>query len=324
MNKKHAHNHIAESRLTLPLISVYGLVIWLLNGFLSPFYPLESKGLTGGAWGQLGCFVLSTALMVFLNNSQSLIRIYSRMVSASFVVLSCVTCFLFNSMDGAIVGLCVIAAYFTAFRSFQDKQATGWIFYTFVCISLGSLLFVQLLYFVPIVWLLMLYMLNSLSWRTFFASILGLITPYWFIVSYLLYKEDFSYFITHFQKLAEFPFPYDYAQLTIAQVLSFAFIVLLALTGIIHYLRNRINDKIRTRQLYSCFICMALLSIAYLAVQPQHYDCMMHILIINTSPLIAHFFALSYTHITEVAFRLVCLTALILTIFSLCLPSLTF
>lgn len=321
---KHLHNRIAESRLALPVISLYGLVIWLLNGFLSPFYPLESKGLSGGAWVQLGCFILSIGLMVLLNNSHSLIRIYSRMVSSSFIVLSCVTCFLFNSMDGSIVGLCTIAAYFTGFRSFQDKEATGWIFYSFACVGLGSLLFVQLFYFVPVLWLLMQFQLNSLSWRTFFASILGLITPYWFIGSYLLYMGDFSFFITHFRKLGELPFPYDYSQLTITQVSSFVFISILALTGIIHYWRNSINDKIRTRQLYGCFITLSMLSIVYMLVQPQHYDCMMHILIINASPLIAHFFALSFTRVTEVAFRLVCFVALLLTIFNLCLPSLTF
>lgn len=319
--KKHAHNHIAESRLTLPIVSIYGLVVWLINGFLSPYYPLESRGLTGGAWVQLGCYVLSVILMVVLNNSHSLIRIYSRLVSASFIVLSCVACFLFNSMDGAIVGLCVIAAYFTGFHSFQDKEATGWIFYSFVCIGLGSLLFVQLFYFIPVLWLLMQLRLNSLSWRTFFASIVGLITPYWFISSYLFFKGNFSFFVTHFEQLGHFPFPYDYSQLTIAQVATFAFIVILTMMGIIHYLHKRINDKIRTRELYGCFITLSLLSIAFMAIQPQHYDCMIHILIINTSPLIAHYFALSYTRVTEVVFRVVCLITLLLTAYNLCLPS---
>lgn len=321
---KRFQNKVAESRKLLPCVALYGIVVWVVNGLLSPYYPLASKGITGGAWVQLGCLALSAALMVILNNSNALIRTYSRTVSASFIVLTCLTCFQFNSVSGAILGLCAVASYLTAFRTYQDKQATGWTFYSFLCVGMASLLFVQVLWFVPVLWLLMQLQLNSLSWRTFFASILGLLTPYWVIMPYVLWQADVQWLVAHFVSLTEVSFPHDFRQLTVSQILSFALITLLTLTSIIHFLRNASADKIRTRQFYGCFILMALLCIAAMVLQPQHYDPLMRLLIINTSPLLAHFITLTHTRITDIAFKVICVVTLLLTIFNLWMPSLTF
>lgn len=310
--KKRAQNVVAESRLTLPTVLTYSILLWLTAGLVAEQW-----------WIQFVCFAVSTYLMAELNNSYALIRIYSRMVSASFLVLLCMTG-LFSSTAGAIAQLCVVASYLTVFHCYQDKTATGWTFYTFVLIGLASLVQVHILYFVPFLWLLMLFNLQCMSWRTFFASIIGLLTPYWFGACYFVYQGDFMLLGEHFASLAVFQYPYDYASLDVRQVLTFAFVVAICLTGIIHYVRNSYNDKIRTRQFYGCFITMSLLVIVLLVVQPQHYDLLMRLLIINTSPLIAHFLSLTYTRITNVAFFVIVVVALALTIVNTWMPSLTF
>lgn len=321
---KRIQGRVAESRRLLPFMAVYGIMVWLVNGLISPFYPLASKGLTGGAWVQLGCLGVSTALMVILNNSNALIRIYSRMVSASFIALCCLTCFQFNSVSGSIVGLCIIASYLCAFRSYQDKTATGWIFYAFLCLGMASLLYPQLFYFIPVFWMFMMFQLFSFSLRTFMASIIGLLTPYWFLMAYFLWQGDFNWITTHFQSLADLPFPYDYHQLTVGQILSYAWIVILFVTGTIHFLHRYLADKIKVRQFYGCFIWMSILCIVAIALQPQHYDCLMRLLIINVVPLIGHFLALTRTRITNIAFIVISVVTLLLTVFNLWMPSLTF
>lgn len=321
---KYTQNIIAESRLTLPFTALYGLAVWVVSGLVSPYYPLESRGIMGGAWVQLLCFALCTMLMVILNNSNSLIRIYSRLVSSTFIVLTCITCFLFNSVSGAIVSLCVIASILTAFRTFQDKQSPGWTYYSFLCTGLGSLVFVNLLWYVPLLWLLMIFQLNSFSFRTFVASLFGLATPYWFLGSWLLYSGKTQWLANHFVPLAEFTLPTDIHQFTVNQLVSYLFVVALALTGTIHFLRNSYADKIRTRQLYGCFIITAGVTAILMVMQPLHYDELMRILIIAVTPLAAHFFALTHTRITDIAFKVVCIAALILTAFNLWMPSLRF
>lgn len=321
---KRIQNKVAESRFTLPAVSAYAVAVWLASGLLIPHIPFTVQELAGGAWVQLVCFVMSAYLMVELNNSNALIRIYSRTVSASFLVMSCMACFLFDSMAGSIVQLCVIAAYTTIFRTYQNKQAVAWTYYAFLCVGMASTVFAQLLFLVPVWWLLMRFQLNSMSWRNFFASLLGLLTPYWFALCLLTYFGNFEYFVDQAQTLVTFQFPYDYTRLTVSQVLVFAFVVVLGITGTIHYWRNSSDDKIRIRQLYGWFIAMSVVCSLWLVAQPQHYDMLLRLLIVNTAPLIAHFLSLTYTRITNIAFYVICVAALLLTVFCLWMPSLTF
>lgn len=329
---KRTQNKVAESRLTLPVVSAYGLLVWLASGMLRPYYVMESEGLTGGAWVQLGCLIISAVLMVVLNNSNALIRIYSRTVSSSYIMLTCAACFLFNSTSGAIVSLCVVAAYLCAFRSFQDKEAMGWTFYAFLCTGLASLVFPPILLYVPIQWLMMKLQLNSLCWRTFFASILGIIAPYWFAATVFLTLNPSLELITQngndylewFQGFFVVPTPPTLATFSVNQLATYGFLALLLLTGIVHYWHDSINDKIRTRQFFGCFIALGVLTAILIPLMPSCFDGLLQMLIINTSPLIAHFIALTRTKITNVAFYVIVVTTVLLTLFNLWMPSLSF
>ena len=68
--RKRIKNRIAGSRFAFPVMAVYGIVVWLLAGAAGEMW-----------WAQFAMYAVSTLLMVMLNNSNSLIRIYSRMVS---------------------------------------------------------------------------------------------------------------------------------------------------------------------------------------------------------------------------------------------------
>ena len=97
MKIKRTQNRVAESRLTLSAVMVYAIAVWLAGGLLQQ-----------QLWPQLVCFLLSTYLMVVLNNSNALIRVYSRTISCSFIILTCAANFLFSSFAGAFFTLCSI------------------------------------------------------------------------------------------------------------------------------------------------------------------------------------------------------------------------
>lgn len=272
-------------------------------------------------WIQFGCFLLTTYLMVLLNNSNALIRIYSRVISVTFLILSCMACFLFSSLYGNLTQLCIVASYLILFQSYQDKAAAGLTYYGFLCIGLTSLTFVHILYFVPFLWILMLSCLQSFSLRTFFASLLGIITPYWLGICWLVYQGSLPLFVDHFAPLIRFHTPFDFSILNNSQTTTFAFVILLAVIGTVHYWRTYYSDKIRTRQLFVIFIWIDLLTVAFICLQPQYYDPLIRILIINTAPLTGHFIALTHTKITNITFCLICITALLLTGYNLWMSS---
>lgn len=303
--QKRIQNKVAESRFAFPVVAVYGLLVWLAAGAIENMQ-----------WMQFAMYAVSTVLMLTLNNSNALIRIYSRMVSCSFIVMACSATFLFQSLKVEAVQMLFVLFYLSLLRSYQDKRAPGIVFYSFACIGLISLWFVQILYFVPVFWLLMATNLMAFGNRMFWASILGIIVPYWFMAGYYLYMGNIDDLQSHFLQLVDFQPLFGIEIPDMHRLATFAVVALLAVIGIVHYLRNSYLDKIRTRMIFEMFITVDLLAMAFLVLQPQHFDMLMPIVIVNTSCLYAHFIALTKTRITNIVFLLVCVLMLALTVFN--------
>ena len=299
-------NRISRSRILLPSMGVYAIAVWLLCGLVSDHL-----------WLQFASFVISSYLMVELNNSNALIRIYSRMVSCSFIMMVCISTFLFKSASAMLLSIFVVMSFVTAFLTYQDKSSMGRTFYSFLSLGLATLIEIRLLYFAPVMWIAMFFYLRSLTVRIFISSLFGLACPYWVISLYLIFTNDFTLAVSHFSQLFEFGHIADFSQVPVSALVSICFVTILSVTGIIHYIRNRINDKTRTRMLYNTFILFNIATIVFLIIQPQLYMPLLTILIVVSSPLIAHFIALTHTWITNMSFKAIAITALALTIINI-------
>ena len=311
--KKLLQNRVAESRLALPVMMVVGIGCWVLAGAVTQMW-----------WLQLGCWIVSSFLMMEINNANVLIRVYSRMISCVFIALTCCASFLFSSVTCGITGMCVCATWLLLFRSYQDKQASGWTFYAFVCLGAASLAFPQILFYVPLLWLLMASNLQSLSWRTLSASLLGLLLPYWIGGCWLVWTGDFTPLVSHLDQLTTFRFPIRYSIIGTGRQAVIGFSLLMAVIGTIHFMRQKSNDKMRVRQLYGFFFWMSAATLLFILLQPQHADSLLPILIINTSPLAGHFFSLSAGRVPNAIFVLASISALLITLYNLWNTSFTF
>ncbi|MBR2102258.1 MAG: hypothetical protein IJ928_05845 [Prevotella sp.] len=307
---KRFQNKIAESRRILPLMVVYALAVWVAA-------ELVSRQL----YVQLACFAVCAYLMVELNNSNSLIRIYSRMVSCSFLALTSMSTFLFPSFRAALVTLCFISFYTILFHTYQDRQSPGFTFYAFFALGIASVMFPQVVFFVIPLWLMMAFWLMALTPRMFFASLLGLVAPYWFIVPYYFYVGLQHRFIPHAHSIITFRplFPHPLPNLHL--LLSFAFVLILGIVGTVHFLRQSSKDKIRTRMLFSVIITMFWLTTLFIILQPQHFETLFGFMTVNASVLIGHFIALTHTRFTNFAFKLMIIAVLALTAYNLWMPS---
>ena len=303
---KRLQNRIAESGLILPVAAVYTVVIWLLAGLV-----------TYNLWPQLACLTASAYLFVEISNSNALLRVRSRMVTTTFLFLTCLYPEGFSSLSGSFTQLTFIVSILLLFNTYQDKQSMGKYFYAFLCIGLCSLKYVHILYLVPVLWLLMETQMQSLSLRTLSASIIGLITPYWFLALWFIYIQDFTLVVQHFEQLGVFEFPCDYTQITPGQLLVYFFLLVLSVWSIIHFWHTSYEDKIRTRLLYGFFMLMTLLVMLFIALQPQHFDSLIRIVIICASPLVAHLLTLTSSRITNIAFFVVLAICLFITVFNL-------
>ncbi len=287
---------------------VYSVIIWLLAGLL-----------TEGWWLQFICFAVCCYLVMLINNVYALIRIYSRMVSCAFIAFMCMNCFLFPSIEGGLAQVCMAGSLLAFFSIYQEQRAPARSYYAFLLWSLASILSVQVLWLVPLLWIFTYTNLMSLSFRNLAASTLGLLTPYWIWFCWQLSKQDLSPLTDHFIPLipqgdALLP---STLSIAIPQLVTLVFSILLIIIGIVHFLRERSGDKIRIRMMFYAFIWLDLSAIAILALQPQLYDIAFRLMAICTAPLLGHFAALSHGKVASITFYTVITCFLLITLFNI-------
>jgi len=303
MSKKLTQNIIAESRKTLPITILYGVGIWLLAGMVN-----------NGWWLQFLFFFASVYAMIHLNNINMMIRIYSRSVSAAYILLSCIAVWQFPSLSGAAIQLGSVLILLLLFSCYQDHETRGRTFYIFLIVSTISLFEPRYLLLLPILWLLMATTVFSLCVRTFLASLIGLITPYWLYFGWLLVSNinNPEMALGLASQFAEAKWAIDYGVFTRQQIIYLALLVVLFIIGAIHFWITSYKDKIRVRQIYTSLIMITVYTLVLLAIQPQMYNVLIYILTITVSPIIAHFVSLTNTRWSNLFF--IVLLAVILTL----------
>ena len=167
--------------------------------------------------------------------------------------------------------------------------------------------------------------LLTLNGRLLTASLLGVSTPYWFVLPLFIFRQDFEPMAAHFRSLIDFtPFGEAYQSLTVNQVIVLSFTTLLLCISIYRFWKYSFEDKIRIRLIYGFITVMSLLCIVCLLLQPQLYQWLMPLIIAFGSPLIAHFFTFTSSKQTNILFMITAVLSVHITIFNLWMPSLNF
>lgn len=311
IHRKRFQNRIAESRWSALGTGIIALIIWALVTLRTEHIEFAVT---------FTCIAMASMMMGQLNSAYALIRIYSRMIMCSFLVLTSIATFLFQDINSALVTLCAAMFYIFLFRCYQDKNSPGFIYYAYLAVGLGSVFWVQTLYFVPVLWIITSTNLLALNFRNFIASLLGILTPYWFLFAWFAFKDDIPEILDHFAGLGDFHQIADFSVLTSHELIALAFMFLLAVTGMIHFANTAHQDNIRTRLFYETFIVMDALAFVYIILQPQHFAYLYGILAINTSPLIGHFIALTHTKWTNGYFKVLLVIALAICAYNILIP----
>ncbi len=306
---KRIQNRIAESRYSLPVVSLVAVCVCIAAGLISR-----------QLWAELGLLALSTYFMMLMNNQHALIRIYSRMVSCAFLVLSLTALFLFPHIESGISALCYAGFYTLLFHSYQDKQSAGFVFYAFLCLGVASMVWMRLLWLVPIFWILLATKMLAFSARTLSASLLGLAFPYWLVGCYRAYTHSFPTVSSVISSFVEIDPLADFSLLPLVVIICVVWVLLLGIVGMCHYLHTSYKDRISTRMIYEFLVIMQVILSLFLVLQPRSYAALLPLLIVNTSPLIAHFLALSHGKVSNISFIAIVVISLVLIVcnFVLC------
>ena len=307
MVKKTLQNKIATSRFALPVTVLYTVLVW---------FPAIRRD--ENIWLPLALLGIATYLMAELDNRNALMRTYSRMISCSFLILNTANIYIFRNYTTSIIQLSTAICYLAFFASYQDKRAMGKVFVAFVAIGSASVLFIQILFFVPILWIILASRIMAMNIRTFLASLVGIVTPYWLLEGYNIAIGKPLQMIHHFIEIAKFdaPFVLPSGDNTYP-IVVFSFMLLLVLIGGIHYLRTSYKDKIRIRSLYEILLIMSICSLFFIAIQPRHWAYIIPMLTVSVSPLIAHYITFTQTRLTNLSFFILMVLTVALTVFNL-------
>lgn len=215
--------------------------------------------------------------------------------------------------------LCAIAFLLLWLTVYQDRNASGRCYYAFLALGLASVLFVQILWSLPLLWILMQTNLMALSWRTWAASVLGVLTPYWAWGSWLLYQGDLTPMGNYLSELIpditniSFTLP----DLPVPQLLSLALATGLIITGTIHFLHKSSGDKIRIRMFFYSFMWLGFTAILFTLLLPEEYDMSFRLMTVCAAPLAGHFIALTNTKATNITFLVLTATTLTITLLNI-------
>lgn len=258
--------------------------------------------------------------MMWINHLFALIKVFSRMIASSYLALTTAMLIVPDIGGGQLravfIQFCLVSFLILFFSCYQYRKAQGVMLYAFMMIGVASLFFKQMLFFVPLLWVLTNSCMVTLNARIWLSSLFGIGLPYLFVFTYYMIAG------TPFAEQTlmanwEFCRAFSFTGVSTTLIVSFLSTSLLSLVGIVHLLREGHKDKVRTRMMYQTFIFIALFAIIMSLIQPQHIAIYIAIQLLSTSAMLGHFFAMTDTKYTNYAFIAIASFTYILTIYNL-------
>lgn len=305
--------------MTLPVVGGVAALLWMVApasltrevfagaeyGFWRFVPAAMQEGYGALGWGFL-CAALAVYMLVELNNKNLLLRVSSRMLGSMLGILLTVAVAYHAFQPGCVVMLLVLLSFFPLFASYQ-RPDPALSFRSFLVLSLASLVFPKLVWFVPLFWQIQ-WLFRALSFRSFLASLMAVFTVYWIFAGFAALTGGFLLFVEHVRAMSDFH-PGDYQGLDYRDMVTFFFLVLLFLIGVIDNYAHSYLDRVRTRIIYDAICLMGGVVVVLICLQPQYAVVLMPLLLMNTAMVFGHFFTLTHTRFSHICCLVLALMA---------------
>lgn len=282
------------------------IVCWVVSYLHSMGYPVYAEVAATPLWesickvlpGKFFTYLIGFILMVggaFLLHRANVALVLIRektLLPFLFYVLFISTNPDFLPLKSTSLGVfCLILAMYQLFIGYHDPEAKETSYNAALLVGIGSVLWVHLLWFLPLFWVGM-WNFRSLTMRTFLASLLGVATVYWFVLGWCVWQKDFTPLTLPFSVLFKIRF------LAIGNIVFLDWINILIIAAItviasVNILSHEVEDSLRSRQYLSFLISMALWAFALYFLYEQSSEEFLETACVPSSILIAHFFSVT-------------------------------
>lgn len=287
MRSKRIQNRIGESRLLLPISLLITCGLWWL-----PRRPYTHWDL-----GALAASLLTTYLITEMNNRNALIRVYSRSVCSIFLLLT--------GCMGMLHGWSWLwpavptftASLFLLTRIDGVDNTVAHTFHIFVVLGMASLVAPTYIWFSLILYWHIAVTFRKLTFKGFFAGLIGLATPIWVAACTCLVIDRWSIVVAWWGELTNLqPITGEaFARLDTGVLAVWALLALVLATGAVYYLLNSYEDKVRTRHLIYMLMTQSAFTLVLAALQPHLAQSLLPAMAVSTSVLPAHYLTLQRT-----------------------------
>lgn len=196
----------------------------------------------------------------------------------------------FLPMKSTSVGVfCLIGAMYQLFTSYHDPESREKAYSAALLIGVGSLLWVYLLWFLPLFWIGM-YRFRSLTKRTLTASLLGVVTVYWLLGGWCFWQKDYVPLLAPLAALTDLHL-FSVERIGFREWAGLFLIALLAVCASLRILLVDESSSIRSRQFLAFLVCMFVWNVALYFLYKNTPEEFMETACISASLLVAHLFS---------------------------------
>lgn len=317
MRNKRLQGLVTAGRWTLPAAIFICTLCWVLTSVLLPELTMTA-GEEGGsvlwqsartlllpAWAEhLVSFLIYAAIGYFLielNNRFSIIRMRASVQTAIYFLLVTVCPEMHLLYAGNVAAITFLFSIYFLFKSYQQAQASGYLFYSFLFIGAGSILFPQLTFF-SVLWLFEAHRFQSLTFRSFCGALIGWTMPYWMLFGHAFFYDQMELFYHPFKELATFGDIFNLQILQPWELATLGYLLVLFIVSAAHCVVAGFEDKIRTRAYLQFLIDVTLFLFVLIVLQPSQCSNLLPLLMISNSILIGHLFVLTNNKTSNIFF----------------------
>ncbi len=307
---------ITAGRWTLPAVIFISTICWIATGWVLGFnYSISMNYAPLGAFSdilhnmpiwlnKLLGFILYAVIGYFLieiNNVFGIIRMRASVQTSLYFLLITACPAMHLLYPGDIASVSFLLSLYFLFKSYHQHRSSGCLFYSFMFMSVGTMFFPQLIYFVPL-WLAGAIKFQSLNPRSFCATLIGFSFPYWFLFGHAFFYQNMELFYAPFREMVNFR-PIDFqSQMPLWEVVTLGYLFILYVGSAIHYMRKGYQDKIQSRSYIDYLLILTFYILVFILLQPGQGMNLFPLLLISTSILTAHLFVLTKTKASNIFF----------------------
>jgi len=286
------------------LILLTGMVFWLKAVVVPEAvnFPFDTHSLPFYHWtgeflydlpilSVIAGFLLSLilgSLLVRLNTTYFFINQRTYLPALFFILGSSIFVSLQRVNPVLLASLFLMVAIDRMFGTYKNSKTSFQYFDAGILIGLGSLFYVNLIFYLPVLWIGMV-ILRPFVWREWLVTIFGFTTPLALTIAihYLIQGEIMSLISNFMENLTE---PYHFGGFNHSHLLSFSFLGLMILVCSLYMIRAYSGKKISSRKYLKIMLWIFIITLIIYFFAPSASVELIFILFIPLSYLFTNFF----------------------------------